>query len=827
MTENGNENENGSIDASHRDRSRDKDKPRSSRRHPRRATDDAEDPVVAPPPPPPQIEIAPDVLRQVADAAAADAEEHNAPVPIATVGGEGEDGAEFAVIKGAEARQFAEQFIREQAAQTDRDPEDKGKAPIAPLDTWTDNDKRGIRNAMQPVVFAVVPRSTKNSHSRKQGTGASLRENAVHFFKAWQGKNEGRTHPLRGDERRASFLENEFRKVQEKLAGVSGGIPDIVRDDRDRDRPKDKAAERVKAMATSALKRAPTDPQTPPTLPPSVVQLAHHHAGPGAKGAFSSTPASSSTNARNSLLPPPQSRRSVSDPLPLPSTVTAEDIDPQALDPESPVTPITPTPLAPSMFPPPSSFPINLERPQLGTHRGSVDSLSSVQSVPFLGAISRVMGERVPLRVTNPGDRLSTLSSSASGSGSSDVGGSSSKPVGLGPSPLGMGMGDEDARSTHSHSTHVLHLPLSGVPKTGSDTSASSRSSKSRHSARSTGGKEKEKLLIVLLDEDDEDLAGHKHKHRRASSFSGSGSSGGDRGRRDTVTEKTWHGLERNLSLSHPPSRHTTPPSSGHVTPSPWLGHLMNLDEDIKYVRQSRAEREDSDDYLSDADSDGRRSAGGVVPISALVEQLHALGYGSSAYGTAPTSTYGASPYASPYASSAAALPGSLSFYGGSPYAPGISMSTSGHGHAGGSPYAHSAPALSPYQSPLYQSPLPQSRPPTPPAPWSTPYAASNYVAPTPAQGYSPFPASSPYVSPMPVPAPPLGGYGSIYAPSPALGMGGNLSINPNAQAYMAASPYHAASASASASAYMVPLPVSRAPSAAAASPYAYPRRMG
>ncbi|KAF8136830.1 hypothetical protein K438DRAFT_1996914 [Mycena galopus ATCC 62051] len=43
-----------------------------------------------------------------------------------------------------------------------------------------------------------------------------------------------------------------------------------------------------------------------------------------------------------------------------------------------------------AVYPLPSSFPINTERPLLGTHRGSVDSLTSVTSLPLLGMVRGV-----------------------------------------------------------------------------------------------------------------------------------------------------------------------------------------------------------------------------------------------------------------------------------------------------------------------------------------------------------------------------------------------------------------------------------------------------
>ncbi|KAJ7059213.1 hypothetical protein C8F01DRAFT_1146364 [Mycena amicta] len=650
-------------------------------------------------------------------------------------------GGRFAVIKGAEARQFARRFIREQTSRdqlngnntTDDETDTKGKGKPKPLDTWTDNDKV-IRGAMQPVVFALV-----RSKSRIEGT----KENIVHWIKAWQGKNDGRTHPLRGFQRRANFLENEFKKVQKTL---------------DDYRRRSVAPVDSDTQQGTTLKRTPTDPQPPPQLPPLLAKLVAEHNN------------EHDHEDANESGPPP-SRRSVSDPLPLP----------------------------PSMFPPPSSFPINLERPPLGSHRGSIDS---VTSLPLLGMVRGVpVGNRVPLRVTNPSDRMSTMSSSSGAGSVADA--KHAGPglgLGLGPSPLSQGMaygvaaseGDASVHSTHS--THVVQLPIYG--RTASDTSASSGGSRSsRKSGLSYGGGtstrseaedgDKEKLLIVLLDENDEDvMLPEKRSLRRLS-----------HGQAPEV--ETWHGLERRLS-SRPASRRPTPPrsSSAHPShPSPWLGPLMDLDEDIRYVR-SRMEAEDSDDYLSDTDD-----RTGLVPISALVSQLQALGYGS-----------GSSPGVSPFGSHTSLPPSSA--YGGSPYAPPLAMSASAYG---GSPYAPPAQLQmsSPYRPPsIYGLQLqPPSRPQTPPWPGSstpgaTVYPPTNYVNPSPAGyaspgGYSaqlasPF-ASSPYAHasplPVPVPVPPLGGYGSP-GPGPYGGgaspAGSYASLN---QAYLQASPYHASQA--------------------------------
>jgi hypothetical protein len=77
---------------------------------------------------------------------------------------------------------------------------------------------------------------------------------------------------------------------------------------------------------------------------------------------FSRTPADPLSFSHRFTAPP--AARSVSDPFPGASS---------------------------SAYPLPSSFPINTERPPLGTHhRGSVDSLTSVTSLPLLGMVRGV-----------------------------------------------------------------------------------------------------------------------------------------------------------------------------------------------------------------------------------------------------------------------------------------------------------------------------------------------------------------------------------------------------------------------------------------------------
>jgi hypothetical protein len=72
-----------------------------------------------------------------------------------------------------------------------------------------------------------------------------------------------RTHPLRGFDRRANFLENEFKKVTKTLDDFRRRsiVPNVQRLE-------------DAGIGSTSLKRAPTDPQPPPQLPPMIAKLA-------------------------------------------------------------------------------------------------------------------------------------------------------------------------------------------------------------------------------------------------------------------------------------------------------------------------------------------------------------------------------------------------------------------------------------------------------------------------------------------------------------------------------------------------------------------------
>ncbi|KAJ7761237.1 hypothetical protein DFH07DRAFT_815801 [Mycena maculata] len=357
------------------------------------------------------------------------------------------------------------------------------------------------------------------------------------------------------------------------------------------------------------------------------------------------------------------------------------------------------------------------------------------------------VGNRVPLRVTNPGDRMSMSSRAGSVV-------EAPKPKLPRGSPLrgGVAFDVPDSEGTEGADPNAGTLP----GRTASDSSGASSSGSSRKSKR---GKEKdkterseedqEKILIVLLDEKEE-----KEKDKS------------DKGMLDDGA--TWHGLERRLSTRS--SRKPSPPGSVHD--SPWMGPLAHLDEDITYIHTP-----DHSDYYSDSDSEsdddpnwGRRS-GAVMPIKNL---LSAMGYL-----TPEAAVLGGTP--SPYGSYAA-LP--------TPYNTPYSAAATAHLAGYSSPYV-APPQGSPYHSPY--APQMQMQPPsrprtpvsylggaTPPTaqqpPWASPgggYPPTNYASPAPAGYVSPYASGSPaagYASPYPPASPvlyanPVGGF-----PSPATG---------------------------------------------------------
>ncbi|KAJ7726499.1 hypothetical protein B0H16DRAFT_1592429 [Mycena metata] len=645
----------------------DKDRPHSrSSHHEHREHDHDKDNVKAPAYPP-------DFLRLYS--------------PAGSIGGNDK----FDVITGAEAVEFTRQFIRDQAADgttlpgalADALPASSttppsgaplplmamAKSPSATSHKSLTNHSHlnaldlhkggGGSKRLHPVVFAL-PRSATN-------TGKKV----VDFYMTWRGKTK--THPLKGPSRRANFLDNEFRRVRETLDGewrragraIKGGFG---------------AGSTTSDAPLPVLMRAPTDPQPQPRLPPEF-EFARE-SGPAAPG-----PAA----------------RSVSDPLPLPS-----------------------------------SFPINTDpaRPPMGTHRGSVDSLNSVTSIPYLGAVRGVPGgNRAPLRVTNPGDRMSMSSSS-------DSFGEMLKPKPVKGSPLRDGVAfDVAEEEVPAPSTHVLQLP----GRTSSDSSSgSSRKSKSRKDGKErekekSGAEDgdKEKILIVLLDGD-------------------AGKNKGEKKGRRPDSDTTWHGLERRFSA--PSSRKPSPSRPAHD--SPWLGPLVKQNEDVTFIHTP------TDHFYSDDDEDDDSGDWKVVPVKNLLSQMGYLAPEAAVLGRASPSPYGSyaalpTPYGSPYTMGAARqLAASYS----SPY---VSPA-----QGAGSPYGQlqlRPPSRPQTPTSYYAGGTPQQQQP----PWASPGGGGPVYPPT---NYS-SPAPGPYVTPTP----------GVYAgPYPSAASGGYMS--PEGAAY--ASPY-------------------------------------
>ncbi|KAJ7918832.1 hypothetical protein B0H13DRAFT_1991035 [Mycena leptocephala] len=601
--------------------------------------------------------------------------------------------AEFDVISGADAVRFTRRFVREQAASGAPVPAALAAAgagtspphapPTAPSNTparadskpekidriWNSkkpeeaHDNR-LKRCLPPVVFAL-PRSAAGDAGRR----------VVDFYMSWRGKTK--TTPLKGRSRRAGFLDAEFRRVREALDGEWRRASRVIKgiggacagDDVDWERE-----------GPVRLARAPTDPQPLPRLPPLLAQYAREEKD--GDGGVSAPPAA----------------RSVSDPLPHSSA---------------------------HAYPLPSSFPINMERPPLGTHRGSIDSLNSVTSLPLLGMVRGVpVGNRVPLRVTNPGDRMSMSSSSGS-----IVELPKARPLPRG-SPLrdgGVAFDVPPSQYSKSATTHTLQFPgRTASDSSNASSSGSSRKSKSRKEkmprVERVGDDEQEKILIVLLDEKDRDNLGEKMDKL------------GD--------DATWHGLERRLSQRS--ARKPSPP--GSTQDSPWLGPLVNLDEDITYIHTP-----DHSDYYSDAESDddndsdwSMHGAGAVVPIKSLLSAMGYLAPEAAVMGGTP-SPYGSyaalpAPYNSPYVNAGAAA---LAGYS-SPYV---------------SPQAQGSP---------YQVPLPPSRPHTPVGYGTTPPMGQRVPSwASPNMGYPPTAYTSPapagYASPY-ANASPGGGYANLAA---------------------------------------------------------------
>ncbi|KAJ6617701.1 hypothetical protein B0H10DRAFT_2218419 [Mycena sp. CBHHK59/15] len=247
---------------------------------------------------------------------------------------------------------------------------------------------------------------------------------------------------------------------------------------------------------------------------------------------------------------------------------------------------------------------------------------------------------------------------------------------------------EDDANASAGGKAHKVQLPgRTASDSSGTSTSASSSGSSTRKHRREKSSSsaaeegEKEKILIVLLDEKDK--------------------TGTTRGVGRVMTTRHGTGtLERRLSTRSTPRKPSSTSSAHH---SPWMGPLVHLDEDVKYIHvPEHSDSSDSEDDDDDdgSDWDGQRGGGAVVPIKSM---LTAMGYL-----TPEAAVMGGSGGASPYSPYAGTLPMQTPY--NSPYAAAAAQLA-----AYSSPYV--APLSLPYpsqQGSPYAQPLPPSRPQTP-----------------------------------------------------------------------------------------------------------------
>ncbi|CAK5267133.1 unnamed protein product [Mycena citricolor] len=381
-------------------------------------------------------------------------------------------------------------------------------------------------------------------------------------------------------------------------------------------------------------------------------------------------------------------------------------------------------------LPLPSSFPLNLDppRPSLGPHRGSVDSLASVQSMPFLGAVRNVPnGNRLPLRVTNmgPGDRFSMSSSTTS---LLEVPGITAP----GPSQLRETL----FKAPPSPIAEEVLEQATTVPRR-----APSVASRSSHGS----SKSREKITIVLLDKADRELLEAKPISKEV--------------------ESSWHGLERRLSSRPKPK---PKPRRYSANSSPWAGPVAHRDENIRYVHTPPPEN--ADDYVFDDSDDGDGSVDGTA-LAPVMQALGSMGYLSPEASYIRQTTPGSypnlrTPYGSPYSATAATATVPYS----SPYVPGVNLTVD-----------TSTYTPSPYSAAAF--PLPPSRPITPTSSPYYAYQGLGKITP-PQQTFSPWSAPAQYPPTNYSPGYHSSPIPSIYAPSPA-------SVHSNANlAAVYASPY-------------------------------------
>ncbi|KAF7351805.1 hypothetical protein MVEN_01141400 [Mycena venus] len=454
--------------------------------------------------------------------------------------------AEFDVVSGADADRFTRRFVRDRAV-SDGALHTRPSHPRPRRTSITDpSTNPAVDHDSKLKCTFALPCAT--------GTGLNAGRRVIDFYMNWRGKEK--THPLKGRARRATFLDAEFRRVREALDGEWGRVSRALKGtfgagDDEMEKPGTRSGMVV-------LGRAPTDPQPLPRLPPVLAQYAREERDKNGGG--------------GPIAPP--FPRSVSDPLPLPS-----------------------------------SFPLNTE----GMHRGSMESLPSVTSLPLLGMIRGVpVGNRVPLRVTNPGDTMSISSSSGSLAEVPTAKFMKSSPLRDGvafvapPSDTAQG-------NANAPMPHTSQLP--GRTVSDSNGSSKSRQNKSTGSRKekTSRAKDSDKILIVPLD-----------KHNKVAL---------------SDDDVTWHGLERRLSTRS--ARRYSLLDSVHD--SPWLGPLVNLDEDMTYTPDHSdyyhyfdSESDSNDDDNDEADRPPQ-GVGPAMPIKSLLPAGRYLSPEVAIFGVAPS----------------------------------------------------------------------------------------------------------------------------------------------------------------------------------------------
>ncbi|KAK7055835.1 hypothetical protein R3P38DRAFT_3342831 [Favolaschia claudopus] len=551
--------------------------------------------------------------------------------------------SEFDVITGQDAVRFARKFVREQASNSNlalalppgvaNSTRSTSLPNIAAADPQALDKK--LKRTMPPVVFAL-PRSAAGNTGRR----------VVDLYLSWRGK----TKPveLTGRSRRKGFLDNEFQKVKEVLDGEW-------------------------RRASRAIKGAVCAPDGSGNVDD------HGHGGPSAVALGDSrphrppTPSSSSTPARPNgerRAPAPQKRRREQPHRPARRALR-----------------LRPLPRRNNQsYPLPSSFPINTERPPMGAHRGSVDSLTSVTSLPLLGMVRGVpLGNRgggevkgvgggggggggresgmwsarmraeledagmVGLHVTNfsPNDRMSMSMWFRCRSTSQDAINqelSSARRRGVRcPS-----VGPPSPRNACQHNACVpIQLPGRTASESSASSEGSNRSHKSRSSRMSKAArpKDEDKILIVLLDENET-----KDKSPR-----------GGRERKLALPvaddgEATWHGLERRLSTRSGSQAF----ASNILAPVALAWALVNLDDDVTYLHTPPHSDDSDSDEEEEEEEDRPRPGPGAIAMGYLAPEAAVMGGTPSPYGsytnlsagyTSPLPHHALASYTSPYVS--------------------------------------------------------------------------------------------------------------------------------------------------------------------------------